>query len=58
MKIRRENWTPEEDTRLVREALAERTAAEIAVAVGRTEAAVRTRAYVLRVRLRRRSIKL
>ena len=45
-------WTDDEDAILRREALAGRTVAEIASAVGRTESAVRVRAYVLRVLLR------
>jgi hypothetical protein len=49
---RRESWTPEEDSILRKEALAGRTAREIASLVGRTEAAVRTRAYTIRVPLR------
>ena len=45
-------WTDDEDAILRREALAGSTVAEIASAVGRTESAVRARAYVLRVLLR------
>ena len=41
-------WTDDEDAILRREALAGSTVAEIASAVGRTESAVRVRAYVLR----------
>ena len=49
---RREPWTAEEDLILPQEALTGRTASEIASLIGRTEAAVRTRAYTLRVPLR------
>jgi hypothetical protein len=54
MKINREAWTPEEDEVLRGEALAGRLADEIARKIGRTESAVRSRAYILRVLLRRR----
>ena len=50
-RVPREPWTLEEDSILRQEAHASRTAREIASAVGRTEAAVRTRAYTLRVAL-------
>jgi hypothetical protein len=53
MRLPRENWTPEEDEILRREAEAGRSAAEIAAEIGRTESAVRTRAYIIRVLLRR-----
>jgi DNA-directed RNA polymerase specialized sigma24 family protein len=49
---RRGRWTPEEDDILRQEALAGRTALEIASSVGRTLSAVRSRAYALRVSLR------
>jgi hypothetical protein len=54
MRLPRENWTPEEDEILRREAEAGRSAAEIAAEIGRTESAVRTRAYIIRVVLQRR----
>ena len=44
-------WSAEEDSILQREAVAGRSAIEIARKVGRTESAVRGRAYVLRVSL-------
>jgi len=49
VRVPREAWTPEEDSILKQEADAGRTVREIASTVGRTEAAVRTRAYTLRV---------
>jgi hypothetical protein len=53
MSVRRhDRWTPEEDDILRQGALAGRTAFEIASLVGRTESAVRMRAYTLRVPLR------
>jgi hypothetical protein len=52
MRIDREVWIPEEDEVLRREALAGRPVAEIAVKAGRTESAVRTRAYIPRIVLR------
>lgn len=45
-------WTAEEDHILRREALAGSPTATIAKKVGRTESAVRARAYVLRILLR------
>lgn len=45
-------WTAEEDEILHREALAGSSIAQIAGVVGRTESAVRARAYVLRILLR------
>ena len=50
-------WTPEEDGILAKEALAGSPPTEIASKLGRTESAVRTRAYVLRVLLRSANIK-
>lgn len=53
MKVaQREPWTPNEDAVLRQEALAGRSPREIATLVGRTESAVRTRAYTLSVLLR------
>lgn len=52
-RVPRENWTPTEDDILRDEARAGRSFAEIATKIGRTESAVRTRAYVIRVLLRR-----
>ena len=52
MRIRREIWTPEEDAILRQEALAGQPVSEIARKVARTESAVRTRAYILRILLR------
>ena len=48
----REPWTSEEDEVLRQAAFAGRNAREIAGLVGRTESAVRTRAYTLRIPLR------
>ena len=45
-------WTAEEDNILRQEALAGRPISEIASRIGRTESAVRTRAYTLRILLR------
>lgn len=45
-------WTAEEDQILEREALAGSPTAVIAEKVGRTDSAVRARAYVLRILLR------
>jgi hypothetical protein len=54
MRIGQKAWTPEDDAILRQEALKGRSAAEIADKLGRTEFAVRSRAYVLRILLRRR----
>jgi hypothetical protein len=48
MKVKK-RWTPEEDAVLRNEALAETPVDEIARKTGRTESAVRSRAYVLRI---------
>ena len=50
-------WTNEEDSLLKREALAGSKVTEIGSKVGRTESAVRARAYVLRVLLRMPGLK-
>jgi len=52
MRIRRENWTAEEDATLQEMTKADRPIEEIALAVGRTVPAVRSRGYILRLRLR------
>lgn len=52
MRSDTKRWTTEEDDILRQAALAGTSVAEIAGAVGRTESAVRARAYVLRVLLR------
>ena len=50
-------WTPEDDETLRKEALASRPVAEIAKKLGRSESAVRARAYILRVMLRQRKVR-
>ena len=52
MRSETKRWTTEEDDILRQAALAGTSVAEIASTVGRTESAVRARAYVLRVLLR------
>lgn len=52
MKPETKRWTAEEDDVLRQEALVGSPVAEIASRVGRSEFAVRTRAYTLRVPLR------
>jgi hypothetical protein len=49
MRSETKRWTTEEDDILRQAALAGTSVAEIASTVGRTESAVRARAYVLRV---------
>ena len=56
MRINREAWSSEEDAILREKALAERAVVEIARVVGRTESAVRSRAFILRVALRPRRL--
>jgi hypothetical protein len=52
MRPETKRWTAEEDDVLRQEALAGSPVAEIATKLGRSESAVRTRAYTLRVLLR------
>ncbi len=52
MNLRGERWTPEEDAILRQGALAGQAVAEIARKVGRSESAVRARAYILWILLR------
>ena len=52
MNPRTKRWTAEEDDILRQEALAGSPISEIASRVGRTESAVRTRAYTLGILLR------
>jgi DNA-directed RNA polymerase specialized sigma24 family protein len=52
MRPETKRWTAEEDDVLRQEALAGGSVSDIASKLGRSEAAVRTRAYTLRVPLR------
>jgi hypothetical protein len=52
MRSETKRWTDEEDDVLRQEALAGSPVTEIAGKIGRSESAVRTRAYTLRVPLR------
>jgi DNA-directed RNA polymerase specialized sigma24 family protein len=52
MKPETKRWTSDEDEILRKEALAGSPVTEIASKIGRSESAVRTRAYTLRVPLR------
>ncbi len=54
MRIRRGRWTQTEDSILREQVSAGRSVPEIAAKIGRTESAIRTRAYILRVTLRRK----
>ena len=52
MRPETKRWTTEEDSILRQAALAGSSVAEIASKIGRTEAAVRTRAYAIKILLR------
>jgi hypothetical protein len=52
MRPEKKRWTAEEDDVLRQEALVGSPVTEIASKIGRSESAVRTRAYTLRVPLR------
>jgi hypothetical protein len=51
MRRLRTNWTPEEDAQLKELAAARKPVEEIAETIGRTVPAVRSRGYIVRVKL-------